>query len=109
MPWDHRKHNENFKKFHFDPKNWIFRKFLVIVVSKKWLPGTKLVSKKWLPGTKLVSKKWLPGTKLVSKKWLPGTNLIIQNSHPGQKICIKMVTQNKPRNKLATQNKVQIV
>ena len=35
-------------------KNPILRvkmKFLVLVVTKKWLPGTKLVSKKWLPGT----------------------------------------------------------
>ena len=60
-----------------------FLKFLVLVGTKKWLPGTKFGTKKWLPEqnsepkngyrNKIWNQKMVTETKFGTKKWLPRT------------------------------------
>ena len=78
---------KNSKNFFFTLKNWFFWKFLVLVGTQKWSPGTNL-------GTQNLSTRNKPCTQSNGTRNKPGTQVNGTRNKPGTQ---SNGTRNKPR------------
>ena len=70
---------KKFEKLFFTLKNWFFWKFLVLVVTQKWVPGTNLSTQTLSTRNKpWHSIPWYPEQTWSLNPLVPGTNLVTQ-------------------------------
>ena len=70
MPCDHRKHIENFRKFHFDPQNVIFQKNPCNSRPQKVVTRNKTRLQKVVTRNKTCLQKVVTRNKPCHQKWL---------------------------------------
>ena len=113
MLGDHRKHKENFEKFHFHPQKLFFQKIsgnsLHQNVSTRNKPQHQTVSTRnklmhqtestrnkshFVPGRRVLVLRFVPGRHHLVLTFVPGRHRLVQRFVPGRHVLVQTITRN---------------